>query len=223
MTTTAISPVRTTAPTGPGADPPSQEGESVETPLLPVPAGGGLGDGSLSTLAALLTRADQVDRAASRRIETAADEAAMRDAQAHAQALINKADADRDEGLASGIGDGISGVCSIATAFVGESTTSNKAGASGGGFGWTAALRGAGSGAEAGGKVASGLFHANADLDDADATTDDARAQGDVRRYNQAHDDTLAANASIQRVEQFLDQVQQAENATRLAAASYRA
>lgn len=176
------------------------------TLLLPEPDLCGLCGDSIAALAMLLTKADQQDRTASRRIEDAADQAASREENDRVEQLQAKARADASESLATGLASIGEGVC-MAGATITDASIFNDAAKGAHGIG--------------------DLFASQAKGDlgraDAGAAKFEAQAQADIRRYGQAHEDAQAANESIQKVEQFLNNVQQTENATRLATATYRA
>jgi hypothetical protein len=206
-----------TAQDGPGAD-------GSATALLPNPVPCGLSDGSLTELSMLLTQADEQDRAASRKLETTADQAATEEENQRVAQLQAKAQDDMNQALASGIGGIAGGVCTIVAGFTVAPAGSSATGPAGAAQStdpraiWT----GMGSIVAKGGDLVAGLAKNSADKDDASAASFDAQSQSDLRRYNEAHDDVQASNQSMQKVEQFLDQVQQTENATRLSAATFR-
>lgn len=205
--------------------------------LLPVPVGS-LGDDAYARLAMLLTKADESDRKASRTLEQTADQAATAEENQRVQEMQDKARQDEAQGWASGLGDIAAGACTIGGAFAagssgsgnGTSAASNAAtdttAASEAGkqaaahFDWHTAMPGIGSGAQGAGVITAGVFKSNADGDDGAAARYDAQSQAQVRRYNEVHDRITAANDSMQKVEQFLEQMQQTVNATRLAAAT---
>lgn len=209
MTTIATQPVGgpsspSDAPSAPSANGASDPGSG----LLPPPIGAGLGGGSMAVLAELLTRADEQDRTASRQMETAADQAAMQEAEQHAQDLRDKANADLCEGLATGVAEFAEGALTVGGAFAESAQTS---------------LTALGKGAEAAGAIGAGLAKGDGDRDEAHGVMHDAQSQQAIRLYNRAHDDAQGANQSIESVQRFLDQVQQTQNATHLAAATFRA
>jgi hypothetical protein len=186
----------------------------------------------IGRLAVLLTRVDEQERTSERQTEDAAEQAAMRDANAHVDQLLAKADADRDEALASGIGNIAGGACSVGAAFFpatnssgsteSASSASSASSATRRGVDWNAALEGLAKALPGVGDVVASEYKGEADRDDAEAVRFDAQAQADIRRYDQAQSDEQATNAAMQKVEQFVDQAQQAENAARLAAATFR-
>jgi len=193
--------------------------------LLPEPDACGLCDGSMAELSMLLTRADEQDRVASRRIETTADQAATREENDRVAQLQAKAGDDESQALASGIAGIAGGALAVVGSFVSSPAASNPPGASDAAHptDWHQVLGGlSGVAPSVGGLIAS-QYKAASDRADADGARSEAQAQADLRRYNQAHEDTQATNQSMQKVEQFLDQVQQTENATRLTAATFRA
>jgi hypothetical protein len=226
-TTTALYAAQRASVDTPTLNPPDTRGTDPGSPdLLPEPAPCGLCDGSIAQLAMLLTEADEQDRTASRQIEDVADQAASQDENDRVVQMRAKASADENQAFASGLGDIAGGAC-----MVGGAVFTPGSGSQGGlsespdtshGIDWSGALNGGGKALPGVGQIVAGQYKGAADRADADAARFDAQAQADIRRYNQAESDAQAANASMQRVEQFLDQIQQTENATRLSAASYR-
>ena len=182
----------------------------------------------IGQLAVLMVRADEQDRAAARQIAEAAEEAAMKDANDRVAQMQAKADADRDSALASGIGDIVGGGCGVLAAFVtppnaGDQGSGSEPLTAHRGIDWNAALNGCGKAAPGVGTMVAGQRKGDADRDDAEAARFEAQSQADIRRYDRAQSDAQEADQSIQRVEQFLEQTQQTENATRLTAATFRA
>jgi hypothetical protein len=175
-------------------------------------------EGAIARLAILLTQADEQDRTNARRVEQSADHAAMQEENDRVQQLRDKADADSKEAWVSGAFTMAGGLCTIGSAFF---PGGNERGA-GRPFDTRASLEGAAKVMPGLGTIFSGGFKTDADRAEADAAGHQARADANVRLYNEAHDDVQAANESIQKVTQFLDQAQQTRNATRLNAASYR-
>jgi hypothetical protein len=184
--------------------------------LLPAPAACGLCDGSIAELSMLLTKADEQDRTASRQLETIADQAATREANDRVAQMQAKASADESQGLAAGVAGIAGGALSVMGAFVSMPSAPDGAGA------WRQILSGVAGAAPKVGDLVASQYKGIADRADVDASRSDAQSQADIRRYNQAHEDAQAADQSMQKVEQFLDQVQQTENASRLTAATYR-
>ncbi|MDP8998774.1 MAG: hypothetical protein M3O46_01535 [Myxococcota bacterium] len=197
------------------------------TALLPEPALAGLCDGSMAALAMLLTKADQQDRTESRQIEDTADQAASRDDSDRVAQLQAKASADESQALVTGIAGMVGGACmAVGACLPSASALNQNVGCDATvshGFDWNGALNTVGKELPDGGQVVSGQYRGAGDRAEADAAKFEAQAQADIRRYGQAHEDAQAANESIQKVEQFLNNVQQTENATRLTAATYRA
>jgi hypothetical protein len=182
----------------------------------------------IGRLAILLTRMDEGDRASARRIEDAADQAAMDDANRRVTQLLAKADADRDSAFAKGIGDIAGGACVAGAAFFPPATGPNQApccesSTAGRPIDWNAILNGGGKALPGIGEMVAGQYEGEAGRDNAEAAKLEAEAQADMRRYDRAQTDEKAANDAMQKVEQFLDQAQQTENATRLAAATFQA
>lgn len=182
------------------------------TSLLPQPCGV-LGDDAYAELAMLLTKADESDRKASRTLEQSADQAAAAEANQRVQEMEDKAHQDEMQGWANGLGDIAAGGCTVGGACF-------SAPSQAGHFDWHTALPGIGSGAQGAGVITAGTFKSTGDGDDARAAQHDARSQARVRFYNEVHERVGAANDSMQKIEQFLQQVQQTQNATRLAAAT---
>jgi hypothetical protein len=212
-----VNPTLTSA--APALDGSSAAGSAIPSApaLLPDPAPFDLSDGSMAALAMLLTKADAQDRGEARRIEGAADQAAARDDAAQVAQMRDKIGADWGQALATGIAEGVGGACSIGSAFVAPPTPGDAS------FNAHTALEGAGQASSAIGTIVSGSYKADAQGDDAAAAEAESRSQADIRRYGQAHEDAQAADASIQKVAQFLEQVQQTQNATQLTAATFRA
>jgi hypothetical protein len=217
----AIESVRptTSSPKPTDKAPSDQTGMTADPPLLPEPGECGLDDGCIAQLAILLTKADAQDRSNARRVEQSADRAAMQEENKRVQQLRDKADADGKAAWVSGALTMAGGLCTIGSAcFQGG----NESGA-GKPFDKRVALEGASKVMPGLATLFSGGLKADADRADADAAGHQARADADVRLYNAAHDDVQAANESLQKVTQFLDQAQQTRNAMRLTAATYRA
>ncbi len=183
---------------------------------MPDPVAPGLSDGSIAELAMLLTRADEQDRAASRQVESAADQAAARDDAARVQKMEDKVGADLGQALAGGIAQIAGGACGVISgAFAPPEASSTD-------FNWNAAFRGASEAGPGVGTLAGAPFKVASEGDDASAAEAEAKAQADIRHYGQAHEDTQAAEASIQKIAQGLQQIQQIQNATDLTAATIR-
>ena len=199
-------------------------GDATPTALLPEPAPCGLCDGSMAELSMLLTRADEQDRSASRQLEIATDKAATQEANDRVAQLQAKADADEKQALASGVAGMAGGALTVVGGFVSSPGASNASGpcCPARGMDFHQIVNGVSGAAPHIGGLVAGQFKGDADRADANAARDEANAQADIRRYDHAHEDAQAANQSMQKVEQFLDQVQQTANATRLTAATYR-
>jgi hypothetical protein len=222
-TSTTYGTQRTSTTDWAGPSSPGTSGDSLyPTALLPEPVPCGLCDGSMAALSMLLTQADEQDRAASRQIESAADQVATREENDRVSQLQAKAGADESQAVASGVAGIVGGALTVAGAFVSGPGPSSAASGSTHSTDWHQLLSGLSGGAQGAGGVVAGLYKGASDRADAEAARYGAQAQADVRRYDRAHDDAQAANQSIQKVEQFLDQIQQTENATRLTAATYR-
>jgi hypothetical protein len=189
--------------------------------LLPEPTGGGLGDDAMTALAMLLVQADNKDRATSRKIEDAADNAALADANSRAKQLDDKAGQDESQAwvsggfqLAGGVVTALSGVLPDGTRSL-DGVHSVTVGAN-----WREVAQGVGQALPGLGTILAGAYKAAADHDDAAAARFEAQSESAVRHYNTAHDDVQAANESVQKVEQFLQSVVQSQNETRNIAAS---
>ena len=178
---------------GPSADDgPATDGDA--TALLPEPAACGFSDGSMAELSILLTQADEQDRAASRKLETTADQAATQEENERVAQMQAKAQDDMNQAFASGIGGIAGGVCTIAAGFAVAPAAAPATGATGAAQStdpraiWT----GIGAIAAKGGDLVAGLAKNSSDKDDASAARYDAQAQSDLRRYNEAHEDVQA-------------------------------
>jgi hypothetical protein len=183
--------------------------------LLPDPSLSGFGGDSIASLAMLLSRVDEDDRTQARAVARKEDSAALRDADAEVDAMRQKADSDGEAATWTGVGDIAAGAGTAVSGFVPAS--------SGGSVDWQKAVQGMSKSSEGFGQIESGIDKTEAEYQDAEAAKQSAAAQADVRAYDVARTDVEDANASIQKVEQFLEQALQAENASRLTAASYRA
>lgn len=181
----------------------------------------------IGQLAILLTRADEQDRTSARQTEDAAEQAAVTDENDRVEQLRAKADNDGNAALASGIADIAGGACLVGAAAFAPAAASSKAVSSDStvaahGLDWNATFNGVGRALPGVGEVIGSELRGAAERDDADAARLEAQAQADIRRFNRAQSDEQAIHESMQKVEQFVDQTQQAENAARLAAATFR-
>jgi hypothetical protein len=213
MTTNTISAVTAPTITGAAIDatnaPVTATGGSTSGARLPEPAALPCGDASFAELAMLLTQADEQDRKASRQTEVAADQAAAEQDSSRVVQMRAKAQDDVNSALAEGLGEVVGGLSQCGVGVFHSDTAK--------------ALFGGGATAATGaGKIAGGAFRGDAGVRDADAAAAEAQGQADIRRSGQAHEDAQAASASLDKVEQFLDQVMQTQNATRLATVSVR-
>lgn len=195
--------------------------------LLPEPSAG-FGDSAITELAMLLTRADEQDRRAARTTAQVADQAALQGANDRAQRMSDKADADRNGALWSGLGDIASGACALVGAGVGDGAKPSTADLccapdAGRSFDWKDALGGLGRGATGTAAIGAGLWKADADGRDAQAAKAQALGDAAARHYDEARVEAQAADESIQKVQQFLQSTLEAENAARLAAVGGRA
>jgi hypothetical protein len=173
--------------------------------------------GSVEALASLLTQVDEQDRSSTRVLEQKADHAATLEDNQRVEEMRQKADDDESQAWANGLCGIAGGALTAGSAFVSSPPAGSK------GPNWVTALQGAGKAVPDIGTIVAGGFKAAVDRDDANAAQFEDQAQADLRRYGEAHDDLQSANESIQKVQQFLDQVLQTENASRLVAAGYRA
>jgi hypothetical protein len=168
----------------------------------------------IAQLGVLFTQADERDRVTARQIEDAADQAAAQDAENRVAQLQAKADADRSQSLVTGSFTIAGGLCTAGGAFFARDCPRDIAVRQG--------LNGSAESMRGLGEMLGGLYRGDADRADADAARFEAQTQADGRRFDRAQGDERAANESIQKVEQFVDQIQQTENATRLATTTYR-
>src|SRR5580698_8930131 len=211
MQSSSVSSVNPVSSALAASDPP--DGTMPSASLLPEPAC----SGSVAALAMLLTELDEQDRAGARAIQQTTDQAATREEDQRVQAMRQKADDDESQGLASGLAGIAGGALTVGSAFMSAPSQGSS------GTNWSGVLEGAGKVAPDIGTLVGAGYKAAADRDDADATHFEAEADTDLRQYSEAGDDVQSANDSLQKVRAFLDQLQQTENATRLAAAGYRA
>jgi hypothetical protein len=181
--------------------------------LLPEPAC----SGSVAALAMLLIELDERDRAGAREIQQMTDQAATREEDQRVQSMRQKADDDESQGLAGGLAGIVGGALTVGSAFMSAPSEGSS------GPNWSGVLQSVGKVAPDIGTLVGAGYKAAADRDDADATHFEGEADADLRRYSEAGDDAQSASDSLQKVRAFLDQLQQTENATRLAAAGYRA
>jgi len=210
MDTTRIESAARIPSAPPGAPDPAMAEDPEQASLLPQPAGAVLPEASLAGLAMLLAAMDQDDQRSSRKLAAAADRAATQEADQQVQALRDKAGADALSGFVEGAGTALGGVCTG----LGILDTSSDL---------STFLKGGADGSPGIGKMVAAGFASAAGNDGAEAARAQANSESDVRRYNRGEDEVHAAQQSIQKIEQFLEQVQQTENATRLAAISGRA
>jgi hypothetical protein len=190
---------------------------AITSSLLPEPACSGLAPGSVAALAALLTEVDQQDRTSAREIQQTTDQAALHEEDQRVQEMRQKANDDESQALMSGVAGIAGGALTVGSAFMSAPAQGSSA------PNWSMAFQGAGKAAPDVGTILAAGYKASADRDDADATHFEAEADADLRTYAEAGDNVQSANDSLQKVRAFLDQMQQTENATRLAAAGYRA
>ncbi len=204
-----------------GLDAPAEAGEPSSTPLLPQPFSAGLGGDAMAALAMLLTRADQQDSASARKLQDAADSAAVsQDSQRVAQ-MMDKADQDEAQGLATGIADIAGGVATAVGGALSDGTGAGAKAADGASdVNERAIADGIGKAMPGLGSIVAGAYRAAGDRDDARAAQFEAGAQIALHRYDEAHGAEQAADASVEKVAQFLQTLQQSQNESRSAAAS---
>jgi hypothetical protein len=182
-------------------------------------------------LAMMATQLDEQDRAIARETEDAADAAADRSEDERVAEMRSAAQDAESSALVTGITGMVGGLCSVVGAFVpscgGASGPRASSGEAAGAATQTLPLARA---LDAGSKlipqvgaIVSSVYGADAGSHGAAAAQDEANAQASVRQATRAHDDLQAARSSLDKVAQFLDETQQAENAARLAAVSVRA
>jgi hypothetical protein len=215
QTTQGISSIQT------GPDGSADVGQAAPTPLLPEPAALALGGDSMDALAMLLTRADQQDSASARQLQDEADNAAATQFSQRVAQMNDKANQDELQGLATGIGDILGGVATVVGGCVSDGTGQGAKGADGAtAVNGRAIADGIGKTMPGLGSIVSSGFKAAGDRDDARAAQFEAGAQIALHRYDEAHSAEQAADASVQKVAQFLQTLQQSQNESRSAAAS---
>jgi hypothetical protein len=181
--------------------------------LLPEPASVPLASDSMTALAALLIEANCKDRADQRQVQDAADGDALREEDQRAAQLMDKANQDQGQALASGIGDIAGGALLAGSGFLPD-------GAEDHGTSWRLAAEGGGKAMPGIGTIVAGGYKAEADRDDGRAVMAEARAQIAVHRQQNASSEAQAASDSIRKVQDLLESIQQTAAASRLAAAS---
>jgi len=171
----------------------------------------------------LMTRCDLQDQNNSTRLEDAANKAAGQDDAARVQQMMDKANQDLGQALATGFGEVIGGGLAIAGAVVPAASTTSSTGVvsfdSSGSRGWAGVLNGAAKVAPGLGTIASAPSKARGDQDDAQAAKYQAASDADVRQYNQAQNAAQAAADAISKVEQTLQSILQTKEATGVKAA----
>ena len=187
--------------------------DAADGGLLPEPAPVPLASDSMTALAALLIQADCKDRADQRQVQDAADGDALREEDQRAAQLMDKANQDQGQALASGIGDIAGGALLAASGFLPD-------GADDHGTSWRLAAEGGGKVMPGIGTIVAGGYKAEADRDDGRAVMAEARAQIAVHRQQNASSEAQAASDSIRKVQDLLESIQQTAAASRLAAAS---
>jgi hypothetical protein len=214
-TTSAASQIGATATTLDAA------GSGAEGPLLPDPTPMALGGDSITAIATLVAEADQQDASAANKLQDEADQAACQQESQRVSQMMDKADQDEAAGLASGIGDIAGGVAMGVGGFLSDGTGEGAKAADGAaGTNWRMVAEGAGKALPGVGAIVSGGYKAEGDRDDARAASFEAGAQVALRAYDESHSREQAAQASVQKVADFLSTLQQTEAASRSAAAS---
>jgi hypothetical protein len=210
-----ITPATTTS-----ASPAASESSS----LLPEPVG--LSGDTITRLAMLMTKSDLQDQTNSTIIEDAANKAAAQDDAARVQQMMDKANQDLGQALATGLGEVAGGALSIAAAVVPAGATGSPGGSTatapitiGADRGLAGVLSGAGKAAPGIGTIVSAPFKANGDRDDAQAAKYQAASDADVRRYNQAQNVVQADADAASKLEQAVQGILQTQQATSLKAA----
>jgi hypothetical protein len=215
QTTQGIRSIQTTTTASPDT------GDTSQATLLPEPMPVALGGDSMTALAALITQADQQDSAAARKLQDQADSAAVTQENQRVAQLMDKANQDEAQGLATGIGDIAGGVATGVGGCLSDGTGADAKAADGAtGTSFRAIADGVGKAMPGIGTIVASGFRAESDRDDARADGFEAGAQMALRRYDEAHGAEQAADASVQKVAQFLQSLQQTENDSRSAAAS---
>jgi hypothetical protein len=200
---------------------PDNPGEATTVSLLPEPFSAGLGGDSMAALAMLITQADQQDSASARKLQDISDSAAVTQGEQRVAQMMDKANQDQMQGLASGIGDILGGVATGIGGCVSDGTGEGAKAADGAtGVNDRAIADGIGKAMPGLGSIVSSGFKAAGDRDDARAAQFEAGAQIALHQYDEAHGAEQAADASVQKVAQFLQNLQQTQGETASAAAS---
>jgi hypothetical protein len=182
--------------------------------LLPEPSPLALGSDAFTALAALITQADQQDSAAARKQQDEADTAAIVQDNARVAQMMDKASQDESQGLATGLGDIAGGVATAVGGCLPDGTGSATK------TSYRAIADGIGKAMPGVGTIVASSYKSQADRDDAQAASDEAAAQVALRRYDAAHSAEQSADASVQKVAQFLETLIQTADGSRSAAAS---
>ena len=96
-----------------------------DSSLLPEPTQVSLSADAMTALAQLMTRADSQDRTAAREQEDAADGAAMKAEGQRVAQMMDKADQDSAQALATGIGDIAGGALTATSGFLPDGSSSS--------------------------------------------------------------------------------------------------
>jgi hypothetical protein len=177
---------------------------SDDSSLLPQPVC--LGGDAITQLAVLMTQCGVEDQKNSTACEDAANQAAAKDDAARVAQMMDKANQDWDGALASGLGDIAGGALGIAGAAVSSPEASGV-------------LSNSGKVMPGFGTIVAGGFKSAGDQDDARTAEYQAASDMDVRAYDEAQSNVQSASDQIQKVEQYLQQLLQTQNDTRLKAA----
>lgn len=203
----------------PGAS--TDASDAPQRALLPEPAATTLGGDTMTALAMLITRADDQDRAACRAVEDTASGAAIAQENQRVAQLMAKADQDAAQGLESGVGDIAGGVATSASGLLPDgSSAAAKGEQDASGTNWRSFAEGLGKSMPGVGAIVSSGSRAEGDRDDARAAGFEAGAQMALRQYDGARSEAEAADASVQKVQQFLQACLQTEGESRASAAS---
>src|SRR5208283_115187 len=139
------------------------------------------------------------------------DNASMSDEAQRFGQMMDKADQDQSQALATGIGDIAVGALGATSGF--RSDGRSAAGADD--TNWRAVTEGAGKVMPGVGTIVAGGYKADADRDDARASLLEAQAQMEIRRHDGARDEAESASDSISKVQDLLQSLQQTTNETR--------
>jgi hypothetical protein len=199
------------------------EGDEADTPSLPAPASTVVGDDIFAALAVLLTQLHQNERKSARESQGVEDAAKDKEDAAEVQAMHDKANDLRSEGLVTGLAEIGAGVADILSAGCDASAarTDDKIVIADRKLG-SAVFGGASKGLEGAGKIAGGIYRTAQAQDDANAKSHAASASTYDRASKRAHDEEMDARDATKKVMEWLKEMRSAQDAARNAAASYR-